>query len=645
MTTPKLKTLLQVTLFVIASFMPLAFASANADLAVEYFQHGEQEFTARNFDVAMEWYKKAIAELAQDGPVVLGTATVVVADGNGRFANRVTKDEIQRAEYFPNKRIDEINALRLAQQRRVAPPKLRVQWLTFSEPTHDNVLDGGERGTVTVSVENSGSSPAIDVYLEVTANELQGLLFPRRIDIGNITPNESTLANIPIEAARAIGNGEREMFIAAKERDGLESNHLKIPLTTRPHEPASVEISSAQMVDLTGDGFIEPLETVSVTALVTNIGKGVSNSLIARLDLGKGVVAGPDHREPFVVGELYPGQARKVEFSFLADSHFDDEQKLPIVLRVVDDNDARQAEKDLDVYLHRSADKRVSSARRRPILTIDEQDVVDVDVAVPRSKTRRPDAVAVVIGNRNYLKPGLPSVKYAHNDARLVKQYLVSALGYDEANIIYLEDATTANFAELFGTHDIYKGRLNSYIKPGQSDVFIYYSGHGAPDLTNNGAFFVPVDADPNYIALSGYALDVFYKNLAQLPALSLTVVLDTCFSGNSDGGFLLANISPANIRVKSESPGLANANVFTSTRPQQVSAWYHEKHHGLFTYYFLKGLSGAADTDKNKIVTSTELGDYVAAEVPHQARRKYGLEQNPVLIEKQPMAMIRLGE
>jgi len=120
---------------------------------------------------------------------------------------------------------------------------------------------------------------------------------------------------------------------------------------------------------------------------------------------------------------------------------------------------------------------------------------------------------------------------------------------------------------------------------------------------------------------------------------------LDTCFSGNSDGGFLLANISPANIRVKSESPGLENANVFTSTRSQQVSAWYHEKHHGLFTYYFLKGLSGAADSDKDKIVTSSELGDYVAAEVPHQARRKYGLEQNPVLIEKQPMAMIRLGE
>jgi hypothetical protein len=42
----------------------------------------------------------------------------------------------------------------------------------------------------------------------------------------------------------------------------------------------------------------------------------------------------------------------------------------------------------------------------------------------------------------------------------------------------------------------------------------------------------VPVECNPNYVENSGYSLDVFYQNLAQLKAKSLTIVLDACFSG-----------------------------------------------------------------------------------------------------------------
>ncbi len=629
---------------IVCALFPL-LAQAGSEAALEFFRQGEAAFAGKQFDQATDLYTKAIAESAQDGVLVIGTETVERTVGEGRFARKVTAESVHEAEYFPNRRLQEITRLRIEEVRRQSPPELRVTWMTLNEPTRDDVLDGGERGALVVTVENTGVSQALDVFLDIEADERNGLEFPRRLDIGNIAPSESSVANIQVAAARDIKNVSRQIHITARERDGHPSNRLTVALRTRPHEPAQLAISDIQVTDLTGDGQIEPMETVWVTAMVSNIGKGVTNSLIARLDVGNNVFLGPENNEPLVLGELFPGQARKVEFSFLTNRRFEEDQKIPATLRVVDVSDTRHAEKDLSVYAHIPRDKVGLYAKRSLNTGSVDEPIPTADFLLPRRAERNPNAVAVVIGNRNYAKAGLPAVKYAHNDARAIKEYLVHAMGVDEQNILYVEDATAASFSEIFGTHDVYAGKLNSYLKPGVSDVFVYYSGHGAPDLNNQGAYFVPVDADPAYIAMSGYSLDLFYRNVAKLPARAVTIVLDTCFSGNTDGGFLLSNVSPAAVRVKTDGPAISNANIFTSARGQQVSAWFHEKRHGLFTYYFLKGLSGAADEDSDKVVTSTELGAFLATEVSHQARRKYGLEQVPLLIERQPLNMARFGD
>lgn len=629
----------------IAGLLVPLWVQAGTDAALDYFKQGEAAFIAKQYDAATELYTKAIAESAQDGVLVTGMETVVRTVGEGRFARKVTAESVHETEYFPNRRLQEIARLRIEEVRRQSPPELRVTWMILNEPTRDDVLDGGERGALVVTVENVGVSQALDVYLDIATDDRNGLEFPRRLDIGNIAPSESTVANVQVAATRDVRSANRQIQITARERDGYPSNQLAVSLRTRPHEPAQLAVSDIQLTDLTGDGQIEPMETVWVTAMVSNVGKGVSNSLIARLDLGNDVFLGPDHGEPVVLGELFPGQARKVEFSFLTNRRFEEDQKIPVTLRVVDVGDTRYAEKDLDVYAHIPRDKIGMYAKRLPDSGAAGEPAPSADFLLPRRAERNPNAVAVVIGNRNYTKAGLPAVKYAHNDARAIKEYLVQAMGVDEQNILYIEDATAATFSEIFGTGEIYAGKLNSYLKPGVSEVFVYYSGHGAPDLNNQGAYFVPVDADPGYIAMSGYSLDLFYRNLGKLPARAVTIVLDTCFSGNSDGGFLLSNVSPASVRVKTDGPPIANANIFTSARGQQVSAWFHEKRHGLFTYYFLKGLSGAADDDRDKVVTSTELGAFLSAEVSHQARRKYGLEQVPLLIERQPLSMARFND
>jgi uncharacterized caspase-like protein len=268
---------------------------------------------------------------------------------------------------------------------------------------------------------------------------------------------------------------------------------------------------------------------------------------------------------------------------------------------------------------------------------------VDVDMNIPEGQKAGKDDVAVVIGNRNYAASGSPNVEYASRDARIMKEYLVRTLGYDPENIIYAEDATLSKFNEIFGTERDHKGKLFKWVKQGVSRVFVYYVGHGAPDLESTEAYFMPVDATPDYIKSNGYRLQTFYDNLSKVPARKMTVVLDACFSGSSEKGLLFKNISPAMVKVKKEFRGPANAVVITSAAVDQVSTWYPEKKHSLFTYYFLKGLSGEADTNKDGKITVGKMQRYLKENVPYMAQRLSGKEQQPVVMGNEDDVLVVL--
>jgi hypothetical protein len=254
-----------------------------------------------------------------------------------------------------------------------------------------------------------------------------------------------------------------------------------------------------------------------------------------------------------------------------------------------------------------------------------------INTNLPKSLMAQPDAIAVVIGNALYQKT--ENVNYALNDAQLMKLYLTQVFGFSEGNIIFVMNAGKAEFEGLFGTESNHKGRLFNYIKPDVSDVFIFYSGHGAPDPNTAEAYIVPSDCDPSYLNLQGYALKTLYGNLAKLPAKSTTVVLDACFSGAG----VLRNISSVRIKPKDNEENIPNSVILTSSSGDQVSSWYAEKRHGLFTYFFLKAIHNYKQTDKNNDnqLSFNELFDYISDKtngIPYYARRLNAVEQNPVM-------------
>ena len=294
---------------------------------------------------------------------------------------------------------------------------------------------------------------------------------------------------------------------------------------------------------------------------------------------------------------------------------------------------AERAQAELDAELARAA--ALAAAPR------------EIPLVAPVTGLVNPDAVAVVIGNQSYTRSEVPPVEYASRDAAIMRRFLVQTFGFREENIIFEQNASLSTFTRIFGSRDDAQGQLHGYLKgDGSSDVFIFYSGHGAPDPGTGTAYLVPSDADPQTIRLTGYPMRQLTANLAQLKARSITMVLDACFSGLTDRGALLRGISPITLRVENPLLATPNAVIFTASQNTEVSGWYDAQKHGLFTYVFLDALSKQFTNGvPSRLPTAQELSSQVAPEVTRLSRRIRQREQTPQLFgtgADQPLPFVR---
>ena len=202
----------------------------------------------------------------------------------------------------------------------------------------------------------------------------------------------------------------------------------------------------------------------------------------------------------------------------------------------------------------------------------------------------------------------------------------MSSKGIKEGNIIYLKDATGAQLLGVFGNEKSHKGKLFNYIKPNKSNVYIYYAGHGAPGKEGD-AYLVPTDTDSQTIEFTGYPLSTLYSNLGKLPAKSMTVILEACFSGGSQSGSLISKASPIIIQPK-KTMIPENIKVIAAGSERQMASWEEDSSHSLFTKYFLKAMSGEGDSNKDGKVSDNELKEYLSDTMTYYARRYYGRDQ-----------------
>ena len=250
----------------------------------------------------------------------------------------------------------------------------------------------------------------------------------------------------------------------------------------------------------------------------------------------------------------------------------------------------------------------------------------------------KPNDIAVVIGNGDYGKFGkdIPNVVPAHADADAFRKWLIDSKGLREGNVIFLKDATSAQIESVFGNERSHKGQLFNWTKANKSNIYVYYAGHGAPASDGGSAFLVPADATASSIELTGYPLASLYENLKKIPAKSITLVLESCFSGASQGGYVINRTS--GILVTAKIPRAPrNITIISAGKADQVASWEKDDSHSLFTKYFLLGMGGEADKSPHGNgdgkVAYAELGKYLDGTMTYYARRYYGRDQHAQIV------------
>ncbi|HKP94202.1 MAG TPA: caspase family protein [Fibrobacteria bacterium] len=222
------------------------------------------------------------------------------------------------------------------------------------------------------------------------------------------------------------------------------------------------------------------------------------------------------------------------------------------------------------------------------------------------------DRLALVVGDNEGLADEKP-LSYATRDAEQVYAALVQLGGVDKGAGYLLLEADAAKVKLALGDM---RARVQSLKARGRKvQVLIYYSGHGSDQALHVQGESLPLAEVRDYF--SGLAAD--FKLL----------IADACFSGSliqAKGGGLA---DPIPIHYQDELSVNGSA-ILTSSSAGEISRESRELRGSLFTHYFVTGLRGAADFDRDGKVTLWEAYAYTQAGLRLRLAREKALSQTP---------------
>ena len=173
---------------------------------------------------------------------------------------------------------------------------------------------------------------------------------------------------------------------------------------------------------------------------------------------------------------------------------------------------------------------------------------------------------------------------------------------------------------------------LKSKIKKNKSDLIIFFAGHGLASSDGKELYLLPQDGNPDRLERTALSRTALFKEIISLNPKSVTMFLDTCYSGVSrNEQMLLASARPIRIVADEQSEIPDNFTIFSASQLDQISSGLEEANHGIFSYYLMKGLEGNADTNQDKKITNCELLAYMDENVSQKAS-ELGRLQNPSL-------------
>jgi len=260
---------------------------------------------------------------------------------------------------------------------------------------------------------------------------------------------------------------------------------------------------------------------------------------------------------------------------------------------------------------------------------------VDVD-ELPKAtgKLKQPKAVGIAIGIGQFRESGMQRVKFAHQDADVMAKYwnVVGGVPMERIRRLFDNRALKSDLVETF------EEWLPAQVDP-TTVVYVFVSGRALVEPATGAVSVIPFDGT----ATSGgrlYSLRRLQEALIKLPVQRAIVMVDLSLElvPGKDEAAQAAPIWPQ------EERGKERIMWMIGNRAVQEAHHYDVGQHGLFTYQLLRGLSGAADVDKDGTILAGELCTYTKGQVLKMAREQFGNEQEPLCVPGPGQgAMVRL--
>lgn len=194
--------------------------------------------------------------------------------------------------------------------------------------------------------------------------------------------------------------------------------------------------------------------------------------------------------------------------------------------------------------------------------------------------------VSVGIADYQYIN----DLKYTEDDVETFNQ-IMSQHGAEISTIVGVQ-ATHAN---------ILKTVRSVFAKATTSDaVIFFFSGHGY-----EGGFCC-YDMKPNSHlgGMSYQEMQILFRNCR---AGKKMVFADACFSGG---------LSKQRTQLQVQAVSNNDVMFFLSSKLDETSLELPQGPNGLYTYFLAKGLCGAADNNKDRVITASEIFNYVSTNV-----------------------------
>ena len=212
---------------------------------------------------------------------------------------------------------------------------------------------------------------------------------------------------------------------------------------------------------------------------------------------------------------------------------------------------------------------------------------------------------AIVVGINEYQDIGISPLQKARNDAKLIAQIMKEQGQFDE---IYLltDDVSTKN--SLYPTRANIESKIDQvldYASPADTVLF-FFSGHGISDPSGNG-YLLSVDTTIEKSLFTSIKINDIMRKIKERNITNSILILDACrdLTNSTTKGF-------AREGFKSEKYATGDIPVtFFSTRTGYYSYEDTKTNFGVFTKYLAYGMEGQADSNKDGIVTFSELEEF----------------------------------